>query len=142
MIDKFADYSKIEPLLQNVKLPRMFRVTQSFPRERIEDVAEETRRQLLNAKVKSEIRPGMTVAVTGSSRGIANMNVILREVVAFLKEAGAKPFIIPAMGSHGGATAEGQTQVLNSYGITEEFCGCPIRSSMETVHLGDRKSVV
>lgn len=137
MIDKFTDYSGIEPLLQNVKLPRMFRVTQSFPRERIEDVAGETRRQLLNAQIKSKIRPGMTVAVTGSSRGIANMNVILREVVSFLKEAGAKPFIIPAMGSHGGATAEGQTQVLNSYGITEEFCGCPIRSSMETVHLGD-----
>lgn len=137
MTDKFADYSAIEPLLQNVRLPRMFRVTQSFPRERIEDVAGETRRQLLNARIKDEIRPGMTVAVTGSSRGIANMNVILREVVAFLKEAGAKPFIIPAMGSHGGATAEGQTQVLNSYGITEAFCGCPIRSSMETVHLGD-----
>lgn len=137
MTDKFADYSAIEPLLQNVRLPRMFRVTQSFPRERIEDVAGETRRQLLNARIKDEIRPGMTVAVTGSSRGIANMNVILREVVAFLKEAGAKPFIIPAMGSHGGATAEGQTQVLNSYSITEAFCGCPIRSSMETVHLGD-----
>lgn len=137
MTDKLADYSAIEPLLQNVRMPRMFRVTQSFPRERIEDVAGETRRQLLNARIKDEIRPGMTVAVTGSSRGIANMNVILREVVAFLKEAGAKPFIIPAMGSHGGATAEGQTQVLNSYGITEAFCGCPIRSSMETVHLGD-----
>ncbi len=137
MTDKFADYSSIEPLLRDVKLPKMFRVTQSFPRERIEDVAGETRRQLLNAQVKDHIRPGMTVAVTGSSRGIANMNVILREVVAFLKEAGAKPFIIPAMGSHGGATAEGQTQVLNSYGITEEFCGCPIRSSMETVHLGN-----
>lgn len=137
MTDKFADYSSIEPLLRDVKLPKMFRVTQSFPRERIEDVAGETRRQLLNARIKGKIRPGMTVAVTGSSRGIANMNIILREVIAFLKEAGAKPFIIPAMGSHGGATAEGQTQVLNSYGITEAFCGCPIRSSMETVHLGD-----
>mgnify|MGYP004653679559 FL=1 len=137
MTDKFADYSRIEPLLRDVTLPKMFRVTQTFPRERIENVAEETRRQLLNARVTEKIRPGMTVAVTGSSRGIANMNVILREVVAFLKEAGAKPFIIPAMGSHGGATAEGQAQVLRSYGITEEFCGCPIYSSMETVHLGN-----
>ncbi len=137
MTDKFADYSSIEPLLRDVRLPKMFRVTQSFPRERIEDVAGETRRQLLSARIKGKIRPGMTVAVTGSSRGIANMNIILREVIAFLKEAGAKPFIIPAMGSHGGATAEGQTQVLNSYGITEAFCGCPIRSSMETVHLGN-----
>ena len=79
----------------------------------------------------------MTIAVTGSSRGIANMNVILREVVSFLKEAGASPFIIPAMGSHGGSTAGGQRQVLTGYGITEEFCGCPIRSSMETVLLGE-----
>ena len=65
------------------------------------------------------------------------MNVILREVVSFLKEAGASPFIIPAMGSHGGSTAEGQRQVLTGYGITEEFCGCPICSSMETVLLGE-----
>lgn len=136
MTEKFSDYSKIEPLLKNVTLPRMFRATQMFPNDHIEDVAAETRAQLEKAGVLSLIRPGMTIAVTGSSRGIANMNVILREVVSFLKEAGAKPFIIPAMGSHGGSTAEGQRQVLTGYGITEEFCGCPIHSSMETVRLG------
>lgn len=137
MTEKFSDYSKIEPLLKNVTLPRMFRATQMFPNDHIEDVAAETRAQLEKAGVLSLIRPGMTIAVTGSSRGIANMNVILREVVSFLKEAGAKPFIIPAMGSHGGSTAEGQRQVLTGYGITEEFCGCPIHSSMETVRLGE-----
>ncbi|MBS6735973.1 MAG: DUF2088 domain-containing protein [Clostridiales bacterium] len=137
MAEKFSDYSGIEPLLANVKLPRMFRATQTFPRSHIEDVAAETRKQLIQSGVRAQIRPGMTIAVTGSSRGIANMNVILREVVSFLKEAGASPFIIPAMGSHGGSTAGGQRQVLTGYGITEEFCGCPIRSSMETVLLGE-----
>lgn len=137
MTEKFSDYSKIEPLLKNVTLPRMFRATQTFPNDHIEDVAAETRAQLEKAGVLPLIRPGMTIAVTGSSRGISNMNVILREVVSFLKEAGAKPFIIPAMGSHGGSTAEGQRQILTGYGITEEFCGCPIHSSMDTVHLGD-----
>lgn len=136
MTDKFLDYSKIEPLLEGVALPRMFRVLQTFPRDRLEDVAAETRLKLEGADVAPLIRPGMTVAVTGSSRGIANMNVVLRETVSFLQGLGAKPFIIPAMGSHGGSTAEGQRRVLESYGITEEFCGCPIRSSMETVLLG------
>lgn len=137
MTEKFSDYSKIEPLLRDVTLPRMFRVTQTFPNDHITDAAAETRARLEAANVRPLIRPGMTVALTGSSRGISNMNVILREVVSFLREAGAKPFIIPAMGSHGGSTAEGQRQVLTGYGITEAFCGCPIRSSMETVHLGD-----
>ena len=137
MAEKFSDYSKIEPLLKDVTLPRMFRATQTFPNDHIKDVAAETRARLKAAGVLPLIRPGMTIAITGSSRGISNMNVILREVVSFLKEAGANPFIIPAMGSHGGSTAEGQRQILTGYGITEEFCGCPIRSSMETVHLGD-----
>lgn len=137
MAEKFADYSKIEPLLKGVSLPRMFRATQFFPNDHIEDVAAETRARLEAANLLPLIRPGMTVAITGSSRGISNMNVILREIVLFLQKAGAKPFIIPAMGSHGGSTTEGQRQILTGYGITEEFCGCPIKSSMETVHLGD-----
>ena len=137
MTDKFSDYGRIQQLLEGVTLPRMFRATQTFPSEHIRDVAAETRAQLEAANLRPLIRPGMTVALTGSSRGIANMNIVLRETAAFLKAAGARPFIIPAMGSHGGSTAEGQRQVLAGYGITEEFCGCPIRSSMETVHLGD-----
>lgn len=136
MQNKFEDYNEIESLLKDVTLPNMFRVTQKFPCRRIEDVAAETRRQIMKAGVLSLVHPGMSIAVTGSSRGIANMNVILRETVTCLKEAGAHPFIIPAMGSHGGATAQGQRQVLEGYGITEEFCGCPIRSSMETICLG------
>lgn len=137
MSEKFSDYSKIEQLLEGVTLPRMFRATQSFSNDHIEDVAAETRARLEDAGLLPMIRPGMTVAITGSSRGISNMHIILREIVSFLQKCGAKPFIIPAMGSHGGSTAEGQRQILTGYGITEDFCGCPIISSMETVHLGN-----
>ena len=137
MMDKFSDYSNIEKLLKRTTIPKMFKVKQHFSNEKIVDVAAETRKQLEEAELKHLIKEGMTIAITGSSRGIANMNVILREVVGFLKENGAKPFIIPAMGSHGGATDEGQEGILEAYGITEAFCGCPIKSSMETVHLGD-----
>ena len=73
------------------------------------------------------------MAVTAGSRGIANIGIILRETVRHLQRLGAEPFIVPAMGSHGGGTAEGQRRILTSYGITESYCGCPIRSSMETV---------
>lgn len=132
----FKDYSVIEGLLEGTVIPDMFKVRQTFSREHIEDVAEETRKQLRSSHLEELIRPGMTIAVTGSSRGIANMNIILRETVGFLKDTGALPFIIPAMGSHGGATAEGQKAVLTGYGITEEFCGCPIVSSMDTVCIG------
>jgi hypothetical protein len=73
------------------------------------------------------------VAVTAGSRGINHINEIIRAAVGHLKQLQAQPFIVPAMGSHGGGTAEGQRGVLASYGITEEYCGCPIRASMETV---------
>ncbi len=132
----FQDFSVIEGLLRDTKIPPMFKVRQHFSREKIADVAAETRRRLADSGVAELLRPGMRICLTGSSRGIANMNVVLRETASFLKDKGCAPFIIPAMGSHGGATAEGQRAVLTGYGITEEFCGCPILSSMETVHLG------
>ena len=78
----------------------------------------------------------MRVAITAGSRGIRNVDIITRSVVNFVKSRGATPFIVPAMGSHGGATAEGQRQLLAGYGITEDAMGCEIRSSMETVLLG------
>jgi hypothetical protein len=83
------------------------------------------------------IRPGETVALTAGSRGIAHIALILRSVVEYLRDLGASPFIVPAMGSHGGGTAEGQRAILESYGITEEFVGAPIRAGMEVVPLGD-----
>jgi len=83
------------------------------------------------------IKRGDTVAVGAGSRGIANIAVIVRAVVDHLKDLGAKPFVFPAMGSHGGATAEGQLEILAHYGITEAAMGCPLRASMDVVQAGE-----
>jgi hypothetical protein len=117
--------------------PRVVKIRQTFPRPHVEDVEGTVRDQLRRDEVSSAVRPGMSVAVTAGSRGIAKIDEILRAVIAGLKEMGAEPFIVPAMGSHGGATAEGQVEILASLGVTEEFCGAPIRSSMETVEIGE-----
>lgn len=100
----------------------------------LNDVAAAASMEML--AIKPAIRPGMRIAVAVGSRGVANIAVIVREVVGSLKRFGAEPFIIPAMGSHGGATAEGQKSILEGYGITQEAMGAPIRSSMETVRVG------
>src|SRR5690606_27903742 len=86
-------------------------------------------------KLEQTIKPGQTVAMTAGSRGIANLALVLKSAAEFIKQLGAEPWIVPAMGSHGGATAEGQVAVLRSYGVTAEYCGCPIRASMETVEV-------
>jgi hypothetical protein len=83
------------------------------------------------------IKAGQSVALTAGSRGIANIPVILKSVAQHLRDLGARPFLVPAMGSHGGGTAEGQRKVLESYGITEDFVGAPIRASMEVITLGN-----
>src|SRR5919202_5726902 len=114
----------------------MVKIRQKVPRPRV-DVEEGLREQLGREEIASTVRPGMSVALTAGSRGIAEINVVLRSLVEILKEMGAEPFIVPAMGSHGGATAEGQVEILESLGVTEEFCGVPIRSSMEVVKLGE-----
>jgi hypothetical protein len=113
----------------------VFRVRQTFERPRVLDVAAEVQQQLASLSLNERIKPGETVALTAGSRGIANMHIILRAAVEHLTQLGARPFIVPAMGSHGGGTAEGQRKIIESYGITEEFCGCPIRSSMDTVEV-------
>ena len=101
------------------------------------DVEAALREQVGRDEIASIVRPGMEIALTAGSRGIAGINVILRSLVAILKEMEVKPFIVPAMGSHGGATAEGQVEILESLGVTQEFCGAPIRSSMDVVELGE-----
>ena len=92
--------------------------------------------ELASIQASSLIRPGSRIAVTAGSRGIAHIDVILAKVVQTIKELGAAPFLIPAMGSHGGGTADGQREVLHSLHITEETMGAPIICSME--HRGDR----
>ncbi len=120
----------------DIALPRMVHVRQKFATPRIDDVAGAVAAQFQRPEVRAKIKPGMTIAVGCGSRGIANIAEAARQVVAELKALGAKPFIFPAMGSHGGATAEGQREVLEGYGITEEFVGCPIHSQMEVVEVG------
>ncbi len=113
--------------------PRMFRLRQTFDARRVTDISGEVSRQLDSLKLNEQIRPGQSVAITAGSRGIANIGQITRAVVDHIKGSGAKPFIVPAMGSHGGGTAAGQTQLLEHYGITAEKMGCELRASMETV---------
>ena len=134
---EIKEQSGLRQVLTGTPIPKMCRVRQIFKRDEIEDIPTYLREKLDNPELRSRIKPGMRVVLTGSSRQIANMPVILRELATFVKEQGAQPYIIPAMGSHGGATDEGQRQILESYGITEEFCGCPIFSSMETVRVGE-----
>lgn len=112
--------------------PQMFRVRQKFETPHVEDVPGEVRAQLERLELAGKVKPGESVAITAGSRGITNIGVILRSLVEHLTGLGTRPFIVPAMGSHAGATAEGQQEFLESYGITERLVGCPIRSTMET----------
>ena len=128
----------VSDLLKEVELPEMAKVRQVFDGthidpERIQDIISE---QMAQEKIARQFRPGMRVAITAGSRGIGNIALIIRSIAESLKEMGCDPFIVPAMGSHGGATAEGQREVIESYGITEEYTGCRIVSSMETVEIG------
>jgi hypothetical protein len=113
--------------------PQMFRVRQRFQRPQVDDLPGEVEAQLKRLELTKRIRPGDSVAVTVGSRGIANIHIITKGIVDHLRSIGAKPFIVPAMGSHGGGRAEGQREIIESYGVTEEFVGCPIRATMETV---------
>lgn len=115
------------------QVPQIFRVRQQFPRVQVADVAAEVHAQLSGLRLERKIKPGESVAITAGSRGITNIHLIVRAAVQYFQSLGAKPFIVPSMGSHAGATAEGQQRMIESFGITEAFCGCPIRSSMETV---------
>ena len=116
------------------EVPRLFRVGQRFPRPVEADVANAVRREI--APFLAGLQSGQRIAISGSSRGITDQALVLRECAAALRDVGAEPFIVPGMGSHGGATAEGQRAVLADAGITEETVGCPIRSSMEVVQVG------
>ncbi len=135
---KVVEGGNVSRLLKDTPIPRMFHARQTFPRPVIppEEIPAAVERELSQEAVASRIRPGMEIAITAGSRGIRNVDIITKAIVDFVKSRGAHPFIVPAMGSHGGATAEGQTEILASYGITPETMGCPIKSSMEVVELG------
>jgi hypothetical protein len=119
--------------------PEIFRIRQKFDRPVIDDIPAEVEAELSRLNLGAAIQPGQSVAITAGSRGIANIHIIIKSIVSHLKGLGAEPFVVPAMGSHGGATAEGQRSIVEGYGITEDYVGCPIRSSMETVIVCDAK---
>lgn len=127
-------------------LPRMMRVRQNFDGQFIDDILTSVENCFQNMWVgypncdpMPDIR-GKTVAITAGSRGIDRVNLLIKAVVDALELRGAKPFIVPAMGSHGGGTAEGQLAVLKSLGVTEEFCCAPIKATMDVVKLGETEA--
>lgn len=124
----------------DIPLPRMARVQQTFERHGLDDVAAAVTEQVNRPEIAAAIKPGASIAVGAGSRGVANIGAAVTALVGALKELGAKPFVFPAMGSHGGATVEGQTEVLANYGIREDLLGAPVRATMDTVivdHLPD-----
>jgi len=123
-------------ILVDVAFPRVALVEQHIESPRLDDVPDAVRAEIARLGVARKVRPGISVAVTAGSRGITGIDVILATVVTELKRMGAEPFVVPCMGSHGGANAAGQVEVLHSLGVTEEAMGCPIRASMEAVQIG------
>ncbi|MFO0841221.1 MAG: lactate racemase domain-containing protein [Gemmataceae bacterium] len=116
--------------------PSIVRIRQHLERPQVADVRGAVTAELEKLELSRRIKPGQTVALTAGSRGIANIPVILKAVADHLQRLGAKPFLVPTMGSHGGGKAEGQRKIIESYGITEAFVGVPIRASMDTVQVG------
>ncbi|MGB7301718.1 MAG: DUF362 domain-containing protein [Burkholderiaceae bacterium] len=117
----------------DIPLPTMHKIRQSFDRHVIDDVEAAVAAQCARPEIVSTIKPGASIAIGVGSRGVANIQAAVRAIVKAVKAAGGKPFIFPAMGSHGGATVQGQTSVLANYGITEDLVGAPVRATMETV---------
>jgi hypothetical protein len=117
------------------ELPRLARVRQLFDSPVLGDVSGSVREKLRLFGLSARVRPGQRVAVTAGSRGIQDLAVVLRTLAEELRRCGSLPFVVPAMGSHGGATAEGQLELLGRLGVTEASIGMPIRSSMEVVQV-------
>src|SRR6056297_959715 len=124
---------------KNLPFPKFRCIEQNLKAPKIEHVEQEMHKVLSKYQIENYIREGDSVALTASSRGIAHQDLLLKAVVEKIKKIGGHPFIFPAMGSHGGATAEGQIGVLKEYGITEESVGCPIKATMEVVSIGESK---
>jgi Lactate racemase N-terminal domain len=120
-----------------MKFPLMTKIRQQFDGSPITDIAGEIRLQLAQFDLQRVVLPGQSVAITAGSRGIARISDILRALVNELKRIQAKPFIVPAMGSHGGATAKGQKRLLDHYGVNEKSVGAPIKASMEVSQIGE-----
>ena len=127
----------VTKLAASTALPKMVKVRQLLDHSHIgpADIPGLVHKEL--EPMRARIKPGMSVAITCGSRGVCNIAIITRAIVDFVKDCGGEPFVFPAMGSHGGATAEGQREILTGYGVTEEAMGCPIRATMEVVQVGE-----
>ena len=132
------DANIIANLCQDIAIPKMVKVKQHFDPSYIapEDIPQVIWKELDRDIIASQIKSGMSIAITCGSRGVANIDIIIKAVVDYVKQKGGSPFVFPAMGSHGGATPEGQLEIVNGYGVTEEAMGCPIKASMETKQIG------
>ncbi len=126
----------IDRLLEGIPIPRVVQVKQKFERPVIVDLKKEFLNQIEAKNLFSRLRKGMKVAITVGSRGISNQPFLVKLLIEELKKVGTVPFVIPAMGSHGGATAEGQRSMLEEMGFTEDYLGVPIKATMETVQIG------
>ena len=120
-----------------MEFPEMALVEHQFDPQHIEDVPAAVCKEMAFLNLGDKVKPGETVAVTAGSRGVASIDMVIKTIVEELKKLDAAPFVFPAMGSHGGGTAEGQIKVLANLGITEETMGCPIKSDMEPAFLGE-----
>ncbi|MBY3621840.1 DUF2088 domain-containing protein [Acinetobacter sp. CUI P1] len=127
----------LQELLKDIPVPKMAKVRVNFDSGHIEDLGRALNNKLQRDEIRNTIQPGMEIAIAVGSRGLDRLVEITAVTVKFLQDCGAKPFIVPSMGSHGGATAEGQRDVLAHLGVTEESVNCEIRSSMEVVLLGE-----
>lgn len=120
-----------------ILLPKFRKVKQLFPDQRLENIPEAIRAQFQQSAIRDSLSAEKTAAILVGSRGIAELQTVVKAVVEELVSLGVRPFIVPAMGSHGGGVAEEQRQIIEHYGVTEEFMGVPIKSSMETVIIGE-----
>lgn len=127
----------VNDIISSMPIPKMVAVRQIFDSRKIKDTAKEVKVAFERATFEKSQLSGMRIAVTAGSRGIKNISEITKMVVELLKSYGARPFIFPAMGSHGGATAQGQTEILNALGISEATMGCPVISSMAVKKIGE-----
>jgi hypothetical protein len=125
----------LHQLVKDIPIPNMIKIRQKFDATKLENPIEVLRQELQKPGAVDRILPGQSVAVAVGSRGIAHIGEITKATIDAIRDAGAYPFIVPCMGSHGGATADGQTEVLSHFGITEALMGVPICSSMEVIEL-------
>jgi hypothetical protein len=136
MANEAAEIDRVGRIMTRMPLPPLCKIRHVAPEPTIDDVSAAVARAWRSSKVASRVRPGMRIAVAVGSRGIAGHRTLVTATLDFLKSLGASPFVVAAMGSHGGGTSGGQRQILADFGITEAELGVPVRTEMDVVELG------